>query len=151
MGIFSTFSGRYSSYSNVKNGRTYVPISFWKRNQNVLGSFPNLSCWEQIVSIWSRICSLYQIEMCSFDGADSGTNSDVLVSFMLDVGTFVECLLNICSFTVLTLPNPQYPHSQNLTSAIIKFILTLLQYCTTKEILLLYFFIILMYIFLPHF
>ncbi len=29
---------------------------------------------------------LDQIEMCSFDGADSGTNSYVLVSFLLDVG-----------------------------------------------------------------
>ncbi len=37
-----------------------------------------------------------QIEMCSFDGADSGTNSDVLVSFLLDVGTFVERLLLYC-------------------------------------------------------
>jgi hypothetical protein len=41
-----------------------------------------------------------QIEMCSFDGADSGTNSDVLVSFLIDVGifcgTFVERLWNVC-------------------------------------------------------
>jgi hypothetical protein len=36
---------------------------------------------------------LDQIEMCPFDGADSGTNSDVLVSFLLDVGTLVERLL----------------------------------------------------------
>jgi hypothetical protein len=41
--------------------------------------------------------------MISFDGADSGTNSDVFVSFLLDVGTFVERLWNVCSFTVLTL------------------------------------------------
>jgi hypothetical protein len=34
--------------------------------------------------------------MCSFDGADSGTDSDVLVSFLLDVGTFVERLWNVC-------------------------------------------------------
>jgi hypothetical protein len=39
---------------------------------------------------------LDQIEMCSYDGADSGTNSDVLVSFLLDVGTFVERLWNVC-------------------------------------------------------
>ncbi len=45
---------------------------------------------------------LDQIQMISFDGADSGTNSDVLVSFLLDVGTFVEGLWNGCSFTVLT-------------------------------------------------
>jgi hypothetical protein len=43
--------------SNVKNRRRNVPISFWKRNQNVLELFPNLSCWEQIVLIFTRICS----------------------------------------------------------------------------------------------
>jgi hypothetical protein len=50
---------RIRSYriSNVKNERTNVLILFWKRNQNVLVSFRNLSCWEQIISIWSRICS----------------------------------------------------------------------------------------------
>jgi hypothetical protein len=31
-------------FSNVKNERTNVPLSFWKRSQNVLVSFPNLSC-----------------------------------------------------------------------------------------------------------
>jgi hypothetical protein len=46
---------------------------------------------------------LDQTEICSFDVADSGTNSDVLVSFLLDVGTFVKHLSNVCSFTVLTL------------------------------------------------
>ncbi len=39
---------------------------------------------------------LDQIEMISFDGADLGTNSDVLVSFLLDVGTFVERLFLYC-------------------------------------------------------
>jgi hypothetical protein len=38
--------------------------------------------------------------MCSLDGADLGTNSDVLVSFLLDVrnvcGTFLEHLWNVC-------------------------------------------------------
>jgi hypothetical protein len=43
------------------------------------------------------------MEMISFDGADSGKNSDVLVSILLDVGTFVERLWNVCSFTVLIL------------------------------------------------
>ncbi len=42
---------------------------------------------------------LEQIDMISFDGVDSLTNSDVLVPFMLDVETFVARL----SFTVLTL------------------------------------------------
>jgi hypothetical protein len=125
-----------------------VPISFWKRNQNVLVSFLNLSCWEQIRS-GLKSALLDQIELCSFDRADSGTNSDILVSFLLDVGMFMECglfaerLLLYCS---MTLPNPQYPHSQNLNSAIIKFIFTLLKYCTTKQILLS--FIILMFLFL---
>jgi hypothetical protein len=35
---------------------------------------------------------LDQIEMVSFDGADSATNSNILVSFLLDVGTFVKRL-----------------------------------------------------------
>ncbi len=43
--------------------------------------------------------------MISFDKANSGTNSNVLVSFRLDIGTFVERLWNIGSFTVLTLLN----------------------------------------------
>jgi hypothetical protein len=34
--------------------------------------------------------------MISFHGADSGTNSDIMVSFLLDVGTFVERLWNVC-------------------------------------------------------
>jgi hypothetical protein len=59
--------------SNVKNERKNVLISFWKRNQNVLVSFPNLSWWEQIVSIFSPESALLdQIDMISFDGADSG-------------------------------------------------------------------------------
>ncbi len=40
-----------------KTKRTNVPISFRKRNQNVLVSFPNLSYWKPIVLIWSRIWS----------------------------------------------------------------------------------------------
>ncbi len=43
-----------------------------------------------------------QIEMCTFDGAGSGTNSDVLVSFLLDVGTFVKRLLLYC-FDITTI------------------------------------------------
>jgi hypothetical protein len=33
-----------------------------------------------------------QKEMISFDLADSGTNSHVMVSFLLDVGTFVSLI-----------------------------------------------------------
>ncbi len=39
---------------------------------------------------------LDQTEMFSFDGTDSAMNSDVLVSFLLDVGTFVERLFLYC-------------------------------------------------------
>jgi hypothetical protein len=41
---------------------------------------------------------LDHIEMCSFDGSDLGTNSGVLISFLLDVvcGRFVERLLLYC-------------------------------------------------------
>jgi hypothetical protein len=46
---------------------------------------------------------LNKIELISFNKADLGTNSKVFVSFLLDFGTFVKCLWNICSFTVLTL------------------------------------------------
>ncbi len=47
---------------------------------------------------------LDQIEMISFNLADSGTNSAVKVSFLLGVGTFVERLWYVyCSFTVLIL------------------------------------------------
>ncbi len=54
---------------------------------------------------------LYQIKMISFDGADSGMNSDVMVWFLSWMserlrnvcGTFVERLWNVCSLSVLTL------------------------------------------------
>ncbi len=50
---------------------------------------------------------LDQIEMCSFDGADSGTNLDVLVSFLLDVRTFVERLLLYCfDITIVPIGSP---------------------------------------------
>ncbi len=53
--------------------------------------------WVQNLLSWTK-------QKCAFfDGANWGTNSDVLVSFLLDVGTFVERLWNVCSFTVLTL------------------------------------------------
>ncbi len=82
-----------SRVSNVKNERTDVPISFWKRNQSV-PEFVLLraDCFGPESAL------LDQIEMISFDGVDSGTNSDVMVSFLLDVGTFVERLWNVCCF-----------------------------------------------------
>ncbi len=54
---------------------------------------------------------LDQIEMISFGGADWGTNSDIFVSFLLDVGPFAKRLWNICSFTVLTLIRMRLPLS----------------------------------------
>jgi hypothetical protein len=38
--------------------------------------------------------------MMSFDKTNEGTNSKV-VSFLLDIGTFVERLWNVCFFIVL--------------------------------------------------
>jgi hypothetical protein len=76
--------------SNVKNERTNVPISFWKRNQNVLVSFRICLVENKLFRFGPESALLNQIEMISFDGADSRTNSDVMVSFLLDVGTFVE-------------------------------------------------------------
>jgi hypothetical protein len=46
---------------------------------------------------------LDQIVMLSFDKTYSGTNSNVMASFILNIGTFVERLWNVCFFTVLTL------------------------------------------------
>ncbi len=39
---------------------------------------------------------LDQIEIIFFNGADSGMNSDIMVSFLLDVRTFVERLFLYC-------------------------------------------------------
>ncbi len=76
--------------SNVKNERTNFPISFWKRNQNVLVWFPNLCCWEKIVSIWSRLCSPGPNRHDLFWwGRFRNENSDILASFLSDAGTFV--------------------------------------------------------------
>jgi hypothetical protein len=51
---------------------------------------------------------LDQIEMISFEGADPGMNSDVLVSFLLDIGTFVERFL-YCFDITTTLYLPILP------------------------------------------
>ncbi len=65
--------------SNVKNER----ISFWKRNQKRFGIVPKFVFFEnRLFSIGPESALL-----------DSGANSDVLVSFLLDVGTIVERLL----------------------------------------------------------
>jgi hypothetical protein len=80
-----------------KNERINVMISFWKLNQNVLVSFSNLSCWEQIVSIWSRICYPGPNKNDLFRwGSFKFQEQTLLVSFLLDVGTFVERLFLYC-------------------------------------------------------
>ncbi len=58
-GILSMAKPNLTLYltSNVNNERRNVLISFWKRNQNVLESFPNMSRREQVVLILTRICS----------------------------------------------------------------------------------------------
>jgi hypothetical protein len=75
--------------------------------------------WNETKTFWyrSRICLmenrlfrfgpksalLDQIEMISFDKKNSGPNSNDFVSFLLYIGTFVERLWNVCSFTIMTL------------------------------------------------
>jgi hypothetical protein len=49
------------------------------------------------------------LRMISFDGADWGTNSDVLVSFLLDVGTFAERLFLYC-FDITSLYHTKQVH-----------------------------------------
>jgi hypothetical protein len=69
--------------------RTNVPISFWKQNQHVLVLSRICLVENRLFRFGPESALLDQIEMISFDGADSGTNSDVLVLFLSDVRTFV--------------------------------------------------------------
>ena len=46
---------------------------------------------------------LGKIERITFDKTNSEELNGFIVSFLLDIGTFVERLWNVCSFTVLTL------------------------------------------------
>jgi hypothetical protein len=76
--------------NNVQNERTNVPISFWKRISLVEN---------RLIRFGPESSLLGHIEIISFDGADSETNSDVLVSFLLDVRMFVERLfLSVLTF-----------------------------------------------------
>ncbi len=90
-------------------------------NQNVLVSFPNLSCWEQIVSIWSRICSPGPNRHDLFRwGRFGNENSDILVSFLLEVGL----LWNVCVTFVLycfdiTTRNPPSTSLDSYTRALL--------------------------------
>jgi hypothetical protein len=82
--------------SNVKKRKV-------KRSDIVSETKPKHFVENRLFRLGSGSALLYQIEMCSFDRADSGTNSEILVSFLLDFRTFAERLWNVCSFTVLTL------------------------------------------------
>jgi hypothetical protein len=48
---------------------------------------------------------LGKIERITFDKTNSGKNYIVFCIISIDIGTFVERLWNVCSFTVLTLPD----------------------------------------------
>jgi hypothetical protein len=75
--------------------------------RNVLVSFPTSRLClveNRLFRFGPESALLDQIEMISFDGADSGTNSDVLVSFLLDVGTFVERVFLYCFDITNTYP-----------------------------------------------
>jgi hypothetical protein len=70
----------------------------------LLVSFPNFSCWKQIDSILSRICSPGQNRKDHLRKEKIRKElNGFFVSFLIDIGTFVERLWNVCSFTVLTL------------------------------------------------
>jgi hypothetical protein len=66
----------------------HIPEMFWYRSRICLVD-------NRLFHFGIESVLLDKIEMISFNVADSG--------FLLDVGTFVKSLWNICSFTVLTL------------------------------------------------
>jgi hypothetical protein len=72
---------------------------FWKRNQNVLVSFLNLSYWKQIVLIWSRIWFPGQYRNDLFRGDKFGKE-------LKSSGNIPIRYWNVCSFTVLTYTAP---------------------------------------------
>ncbi len=72
-------------------------IEHFETKHTALSSWFRICIAENLLFLFSPESALLsQIEMCSFDGSDSGTNSGVLVSFLLDFGTFVERLLLYC-------------------------------------------------------
>jgi hypothetical protein len=84
-------------YSNVKNERTNVPISFLEMKPKRFGIVPEFvllraDCFDLVQNLFSWT----KQTMSSFDGTDSGMKTHILVSFLLDVGTFVERLWNVC-------------------------------------------------------
>jgi hypothetical protein len=99
-GVFSMWclhSYMFYYCDNVKNERTNVMISFWKRNETVLVSFPNLSCWEKIVSIWSRVWKWKWKCALSMGQIREQTQTSWFHCCWMS-----ERLWNVCSFAVLT-------------------------------------------------
>ncbi len=83
--------------SKTKGQRSDIVL---ERNQNVLVSFPNVSYWKQIVSIWSRIYSpgpnrndLFLIRQIR---EWTQTFWFIPIRFQNVCGTFVERLWNVC-------------------------------------------------------
>jgi hypothetical protein len=60
------------------------------------GIVPEIVLLNRLFRFGPESALLDQIDMCSFHGADSGTNSDVLEPLWNDCGTFVERLLFYC-------------------------------------------------------
>jgi hypothetical protein len=82
--------------SNVKNGRTNIPISIWKRNQNFWYS-SQISLVENILfQFCPESALLGKIERITFDKTNRERKQWFFVSFLLDIGTFVERLLLYC-------------------------------------------------------
>ncbi len=79
----------YSLSSNVKNKTTNITCF---RNETKTFSYRSRICLNENRLFWFVPESLFldQIEMISFDKTSSGWSSNVLVSFLLDIGTFVD-------------------------------------------------------------
>jgi hypothetical protein len=88
---------------NVKYERTKFRYPFGNETKRFWYRFRICLVENRLFRFVPESALLDQTEMFSFDGTDSGMNSDVLVSFLLDVGTLMERLWNVFSFTVLTL------------------------------------------------
>ncbi len=90
---------RANSYLSLRNVKNEVPILSWKRHQNVLVSFPNLSWWEQIFSLWSRIWSgTYRNDLFRWGrfGNELRHYGFIPVRCRNFCGTYVERLWNVC-------------------------------------------------------
>jgi|688.fasta_scaffold1494906_1 hypothetical protein len=81
---------------NVKNERTNVSISFWNETKTFWYRFRICFIENRLFRFGLASALLDQIEMISFDKTNSGTNSNVLVSFRLDIKTFLERLFLYC-------------------------------------------------------